>query len=129
MKIKKKTFWEFFLQWKKNEQKTISYKLKYSRKGCHRCLVIYEKHKNVLQYKESECEGDSMYMHQTNPSAMAMRSVLNQKPSLGNGGDHRGGAHPNLNGHSRLSSSDQYIMRSNDDTNDCKHFLCFLKKS
>ncbi|XP_073819470.1 argus isoform X2 [Musca autumnalis] len=91
-------------------------------KGCHRCLVIYEKHKNVLQYKESECEGDSMYMHQTNPSAMAMRSVLNQKPSLGNGGDHRGGAHPNLNGHSRLSSSDQYIMRSNDDMNDyfCK---------
>uniref|UniRef100_A0A1I8PLB2 Uncharacterized protein n=1 Tax=Stomoxys calcitrans TaxID=35570 RepID=A0A1I8PLB2_STOCA len=91
-------------------------------KGCHRCLVIYEKHKNVLQYKESECEGDSMYMHQSNPSAMAMRSVLNQKPSLGNGGDHRGGAHPNLNGHSRLSSSDQYIMRSNDDTNDyfCK---------
>ncbi|TMW48468.1 hypothetical protein DOY81_006450, partial [Sarcophaga bullata] len=48
-------------------------------KGCHRCLVIYEKHNNVLQYKESECEGDSMYMHQTNPSAMAMRSVLNQK--------------------------------------------------
>ncbi|XP_065372584.1 uncharacterized protein aus isoform X2 [Calliphora vicina] len=90
-------------------------------KGCHRCLVIYEKHNNVLQYKESECEGDSMYMHQTNPSAMAMRSVLNQKTN-NNGGDHRGGAHPNLNGHSRLSSSDQYIMRSNDDMNDyfCK---------
>lgn len=87
------------------------------RKGCHRCLVIYEKHKNVLQYKESECEGDSMYMHQTNPSAMAMRSVLKQS-------EHRGGAHPNLNnnnGHSRLSSSDQYIMRSYDDMNDCKH--------
>nr|XP_014089823.2 uncharacterized protein LOC106617263 isoform X2 [Bactrocera oleae] len=87
-------------------------------KGCHRCLVIYEKHKNVLQYKESECEGDSMYMHQTNPSAMAMRSVLKQS-------EHRGGAHPNLNnnnGHSRLSSSDQYIMRSYDDMNDyfCK---------
>ncbi|XP_055847467.1 uncharacterized protein LOC129913071 isoform X2 [Episyrphus balteatus] len=83
-------------------------------KGCHRCLVIYEKHKNVLQYKESECEGDSMYMHQSNPSAMAMRSILKS--------DHRGGAHPNLNGHSRLSSSDQYIMRSNDDMNDyfCK---------
>ncbi|XP_037944685.1 uncharacterized protein LOC119677419 isoform X2 [Teleopsis dalmanni] len=26
-------------------------------KGCHRCLVIYEKHKNVLQYKESFCKG------------------------------------------------------------------------
>ncbi|EDW58434.2 uncharacterized protein Dvir_GJ14437 [Drosophila virilis] len=84
-------------------------------KGCHRCLVIYEKHKNVLQYKESECEGDSMYMHQSNPSALAMRSSNKQS-------DHRGGAHPNTNGHSRLSSSDQYIMRSNDDMNDyfCK---------
>lgn len=82
--------------------------------GCHRCLVIYEKHKNVLQFKESECEGDSMYMDQSNPAAMPMRSVVQS--------DHRGGAHPNLNGHSRLSSSDQHIMRSNDDTNDyfCK---------
>ncbi|XP_059620762.1 uncharacterized protein LOC132263675 isoform X2 [Phlebotomus argentipes] len=26
-------------------------------KGCHRCVVIYEKHKNVLQYKESYCRG------------------------------------------------------------------------
>ncbi|XP_055321818.1 uncharacterized protein LOC129577954 isoform X3 [Sitodiplosis mosellana] len=26
-------------------------------KGCHRCLVIYEKHKNVLQYKENYCKG------------------------------------------------------------------------
>ncbi|KAI9584968.1 hypothetical protein GQX74_006863 [Glossina fuscipes] len=96
-----------------NETITNRNVMRYFRKGCHRCLVIYEKHKNVLQYKESECEGDSMYMHQSNPSAMAMRSVLNQKNS-----DHRGGAHPNLNGHSRLSSSDQYIMRSNDDMND-----------
>lgn len=68
----------------------------------------------MLQYKESECEGDSMYMHQSNPSALAMRSSIKQS-------DHRGGAHPNMNGHSRLSSSDQYIMRSNDDMNDCKH--------
>lgn len=104
------------------EQMTVM--MWFSRKGCHRCLVIYEKHKNVLQYKESECEGDSLYMHQSNPSAMAMRSVLNQK-----NGDHRGGAHPNLNGHSRLSSSDQYIMRSNDDMNDCKHFLILFKKT
>ncbi|XP_070073791.1 uncharacterized protein aus isoform X1 [Drosophila takahashii] len=86
-------------------------------KGCHRCLVIYEKHKNVLQYKESECEGDSMYMHQSNPSALAMRSSNKQS-------DHRGGAHPNTNGHSRLSSSDQYIMRSNDDMNDCPPDFC-----
>ncbi|XP_032596202.1 uncharacterized protein LOC6567544 isoform X1 [Drosophila grimshawi] len=86
-------------------------------KGCHRCLVIYEKHKNVLQYKESECEGDSMYMHQSNPSALAMRSSIKQS-------DHRGGAHPNTNGHSRLSSSDQYIMRSNDDMNDCPPDFC-----
>ncbi|EDW85145.2 uncharacterized protein Dwil_GK12767 [Drosophila willistoni] len=87
-------------------------------KGCHRCLVIYEKHKNVLQYKESECEGDSMYMHQSNPSALAMRSSIKQTS------DHRGGAHPNTNGHSRLSSSDQYIMRSNDDMNDCPPDFC-----
>ncbi|XP_033235382.1 uncharacterized protein aus isoform X1 [Drosophila pseudoobscura] len=86
-------------------------------KGCHRCLVIYEKHTNVLQYKESECEGDSMYMHQSNPSALAMRSSNKQS-------DHRGGAHPNTNGHSRLSSSDQYIMRSNDDMNDCPPDFC-----
>ncbi|XP_026840143.1 uncharacterized protein LOC6598771 [Drosophila persimilis] len=26
-------------------------------KGCHRCLVIYEKHTNVLQYKENFCKG------------------------------------------------------------------------
>lgn len=97
------------------------------RRGCHRCLVIYEKHKNVLQYKESECDGDSMYMDQSNPAALPMRSLSKS--------DHRG-AHPNTNnnnnGHSRLSSSDQYIMRSNDDMSSCsKHlfpnlFLYFL---
>lgn len=86
-----------------------------SRKGCHRCLVIYEKHKNVLQYKESECEGDNMFMDQSNPAAMSiqqMRSTILKS-------DHKGGAHPNIR---LLSSSDQYSSRSNDDTNDnCKH--------
>ncbi|KAL5284050.1 hypothetical protein ACFFRR_006368 [Megaselia abdita] len=85
-------------------------------RGCHRCLVIYEKHKNVLQYKESECDGDSMYMDQSNPAALPMRSLSKS--------DHRG-AHPNTNnnnnGHSRLSSSDQYIMRSNDDMSGCSY--------
>lgn len=83
--------------------------------GCHRCVVIYEKHKNVLQYKESEC-GDLYDLH-INPAAMPiqMRSILKS--------DHRGGAHPNSNGHSRLSSSDQFLMRSNDDSDNCsKHF-------
>lgn len=81
-------------------------------KGCHRCLVIYEKHKNVLQYKESECEGDNMFMDQSNPAAMSiqqMRSTILKS-------DHKGGAHPNI----RLSSSDQY-SRSNDDTDNSKH--------
>lgn len=105
------------------------------RKGCHRCLVMYQKHPNVLQYKESECDGDNMYMDQSNPAAMAvqhqqqpLRSILNS--------DHRGSAHPNTNGgsnnnnnhgHSRQSSSssDAYqAMRSHDEmmANDCKHF-------
>jgi hypothetical protein len=81
--------------------------LKITRKGCHRCVVIYEKHKNVLQYKESECE--DLYRDQTNPAAMPMHSIIKS--------DHiRAGAHPNMNGHSRISSSD---LRSNDDV-DCK---------
>lgn len=96
---------------KKNKKKLFCF---YSN-GCHRCVVIYEKHKNVLQYKESEC-GDLYDLH-INPAAMPiqMRSILKS--------DHRGGAHPNSNGHSRLSSSDQFLMRSNDDIDNCsKHF-------
>lgn len=74
-------------------------------------MVIYEKHKNVLQYKESECE--DMYSDQLKPAAMPMRSSIIKS-------DHnRGGAHPNMQGHSRLSSSDLFL-RSNDDTDDCK---------
>ncbi|XP_037029362.1 uncharacterized protein LOC119069418 isoform X3 [Bradysia coprophila] len=87
-------------------------------KGCHRCLVIYEKHKNVLQYKESECEGDNMYMDQSNPAAMPVQQLRILKS------DHRGGAHPNTNGHSRISTSDQFPMRSNDDSNDCPSDYC-----
>ncbi|XP_055698220.1 uncharacterized protein LOC129798843 isoform X2 [Phlebotomus papatasi] len=75
-------------------------------KGCHRCVVIYEKHKNVLQYKESECE--DLYMDQP---IQEPRSVLKS--------DRRGGAHPNTNGHSRLSSSDHYLLRSHDDIDNC----------
>lgn len=90
-------------------------------KGCHRCVVIYQKHLNILQYKESECE--DMYTGQLNPAAMPIHSVLKS--------DHSRGAHPNMNGHSRLSSSDPYI-RSNEDSDNCMgckgretlHYLC-----
>lgn len=80
------------------------------RKGCHRCVVIYQKHLNTLQYKESECE--DMYIGQLNPAPMPIHSVLKS--------DHSRGAHPNMNGHSRLSSSDQYSSRSNEDSDNCK---------
>lgn len=90
-------------------------------KGCHRCVVIYQKHLNILQYKESECE--DMYSGQLNPAAMPIHSVLKS--------DHSRGAHPNMNGHSRLSSSDPYV-RSNEDSDNCMgckgretlHYLC-----
>ncbi|XP_052862250.1 uncharacterized protein LOC128268968 isoform X2 [Anopheles cruzii] len=89
-------------------------------KGCHRCVVIYQKHINILQYKESECE--DFYTGQLNPAAMPIHSVLKSD---------RGLAHPNMNGHSRLSSSDPY-MRSNEDSDNCMgckgretlHYLC-----
>uniref|UniRef100_A0A2M4CSQ6 Uncharacterized protein n=1 Tax=Anopheles darlingi TaxID=43151 RepID=A0A2M4CSQ6_ANODA len=89
-------------------------------KGCHRCVVIYQKHINILQYKESECE--DFYAGQLNPAAMPIHSVLKSD---------RGLAHPNMNGHSRISSSDPY-MRSNEDSDNCMgckgretlHYLC-----
>lgn len=82
------------------------------RKRCHRCVVIYEKHKNVLQYKESECEEKDHF----NPSALTSRSIIKSDQNRGVA------IHPNMNGNSRLSSSDQFVnFRSNDDNNDdCK---------
>lgn len=101
-----------------HNNKTKTHKcMRGSRKGCHRCLVIYEKHKNVLQYKESECEGDNMFMDQSNPAAM---SIQQMRSTILKSEHSKGGAHPNFS--RLLSSSDQYSSRSNDDTNDnCKH--------
>lgn len=111
-------FYKFVFNLNKKYIKTNK-KLSYSG-GCHRCVVIYEKHKNVLQYKESECQ-EEMY-GDANPAAMPMRSILKS--------DHNsrvGGAHPNMNGHSRLSSSDQFLLQSNDDSSNCKHlFLLYF---
>lgn len=96
------------------------------RSKCRRCVVIYEKHKNVLQYKESEC--DDMYMDQSNhPVSNPLPIRTMQKSSELNNNNHnsnsRGGAHPNTNGGHSRSSSDQYLFRSNDDIDNCKHQL------
>lgn len=79
------------------------------RKGCHRCLVIYEKHKNVLQYKESEC-AEIMFADESNPAPMPLHQMATILKS-----DLRG-SHPNSNGH-----SDSYL--SDESSNDCKHQL------
>lgn len=56
---------------------------------CKRCVVIYEKHPNVLQYKESECE-----LEQNNkPSSAAISSVIRS----------------DYNTDSRYQGNDQYI--------------------
>lgn len=82
-------------------------------KRCHRCVVIYEKHKNVLQYKESECEEKDHFK----PSALTSRSIIKSDQNRGLAI----ASHPNMNGNSRLSSSDQFVnFRSNDDIDDCK---------
>lgn len=94
---------------------------------CRRCVVIYEKHKNVLQYKESEC--DDMYMDQSNPvsNPLPIQQMRTKSSELNNNNNHnsnsRGGAHPNTNGGHSRSSSDQYQFRSNDDIDNCKHQL------
>ena len=80
------------------------------RKRCHRCVVIYEKHKNVLQYKESECEDKDHF----NPSALTSRSIIKSDQNRGVAS----ASHPNMNG---KSSSDQFVnFRSADDNDDCK---------
>ena len=95
-------------------------------------MVIYEKHKNVLQYKESEC--DDMYMDQSNPASASNPLPIQQMRTLIKSSDHninnnnhnsnsRGGAHPNTNGGHSRSSSDPYLFRSNDDIDNCKHQL------
>lgn len=65
--------------------------------------MIYEKHINVLQYKESECE--DLYTDQK-PAAMPMRSIIRS--------DHNRG---------KLSSSDQFLLRSNDDAEECEYSI------
>lgn len=91
---------------------------------CRRCVVIYEKHKNVLQYKESEC--DDMYMDQSNhpvSNPLPIRTMQKSSELNGHSSNGRGGAHPNTSGGHSRSSADQYQFRSNDDNDNCKHQL------
>lgn len=93
------------------------------RKRCHRCVVIYEKHKNVLQYKESEC--DEVKEHLC-PSALTSRSII-KTSEHDHTSDTRGVVanntnHPNIlavkQGSSRVQSSSDH--RSYDDNYDSK---------
>lgn len=86
--------------------------------------MIYEKHKNVLQYKESEC--DDMYMDQSNhpvSNPLPIRTMQKSSELNSHSSNGRGGAHPNTSGGHSRSSSDQYQFRSNDDNDNCKHQL------
>lgn len=86
--------------------------------------MIYEKHKNVLQYKESEC--DDMYMDQSNhpvSNPLPIRTMQKSSELNGHSSNGRGGAHPNTSGGHSRSSADQYQFRSNDDNDNCKHQL------
>lgn len=84
-------------------------------KRCHRCVVIYAKHNNVLQYKESECEE----MDHFKASALSSRNTIIKS-------DIKGAAyqsHPNMS-HTK-STSDLSYFRSNGDNHrtDCKQFV------
>lgn len=86
-------------------------------------------------------------MEQSHPAAMPMRSsILNNNKNDHNSNSNDRGVHPNINlndgGHdsgagvggggidrigifsrSRLSSSDQFLLRSQDDLDNCKHHI------
>lgn len=66
---------------------------------------MYEKHANVLQYKESECEEN---ISDQNPAAMPMRSTLIKVDSP-----------------RKLSPADQFISRTDDAEEECEYILNF----
>lgn len=88
-------------------------KKKLNSKRCHRCVVIYEKHKNVLQYKESECEE----MDHFKASALSSRSTIIKSDQ--NRGVAFTQSHPNMS-RSKISTSDHNYYRSNDDMKDSR---------
>lgn len=60
-----------FLAFLKSQKFFFLFSFHLNRKDCKRCVVIYEKHENVLQYKESECE-----LEQNKPASAAISSVI-----------------------------------------------------
>jgi hypothetical protein len=106
--------------WKIKKKRNV---LKIHSKQCHRCVVIYEKHKNVLQYKESECEEKDHFKL----SALTSRSVIKSELNRGVAN----ASHPNVNG--KVSTSDRFYRSYGDrDRDDCKQnrpqkllFFCF----
>lgn len=77
--------------------------LYFSNSKCRRCVVMYEKHANVLQYKESECEEN---ISDQNPAAMPMRSTLIKVDSP-----------------RKLSPADQFISRTDDAEEECEYLF------
>lgn len=88
---------------------TIAINIEIYRKRCHRCVVIYEKHKNVLQYKESECEENKDHFK---ASALSSRSTIIKSDE--NRGVALAQSHPNMS--HTISTSDLSYFRSNDDS-------------